>query len=138
MKFEEKIQNIMETLDEAIAGNPVPNNPTQVAPQAGQQMQQPQTGDQTQQPQGQQQEITADQTLDWALSQDPKVKAEFDKLQTPDEKFQYAAQMMQQQQQGEPNAQGNPAAPSNNTQTTSAAPAKTNTSGTMGAGSVQV
>lgn len=134
MKFEDKIKDVLENLDEDIQipqtmGAPAANNPAQVAGQ-------PQTG---QQPQGQQQELTADDMLNWALSQDPKTTEQFAKLQG-EEKFQAIADAMSQANnpQGQPNAQMNPVAASNANQTTSASNASTNTSGTMGAGSTQV
>jgi len=132
MKFEDKINDVVEKLDENIpapqtmgvpqAQNPAGVNPTGQAP----------TGAQS--PAG---EITAEGMLDWMGRQDPKVVAEYEKLQG-DEKYQAIASAMQAEQGNVPNSQTNPNAPSNGTQTTSAAPASTNTSGTMGAGSVQV
>jgi hypothetical protein len=125
MKFEDKIKEVVEKLDENIPapqtmGNPVANNPAQVAPQ--------------------QQELTADDMLNWAMAQDPKTTEQFTKLEG-EEKFQAIADAMANanaNEQGQPNAQMNPVAASNNQQNTSASPASTNTSGTMGAGTTQV
>lgn len=128
MKFEERIEEVLEKLDENLPapqtmGNQVPANTAQVP---------------AQQQAGQQQELTADDMLNWALSQDPKTTAELTKLQG-DEKFKAIADAMANAQQGgAPNAQVNPAAASNNQQATSANPATTNTSGTVGAGNTQV
>lgn len=144
MKFEDRIKKVVETMDESVqqldefttptgtpppatAGAPNAANPAQVAPQQGQQQQQ-----QGQAPQGQQEEITSDEMLNWAINLDPQRAKEFEKFQG-DEKFQAIYDAMQTERQS-----GNPANPSNPGQTTSAAPAATNTSGTMGAGSVQV
>ena len=130
MKFEDKIKEVGEKLDENF---PVPQATGTPAPIAGQQ---PQAGQQQQQ---QQQPLTADQMLDWVTQLDPNdpQAKEFGKLQG-EAKFKAIADAMansntQQngqpnaQQNGQPNAQMNPIASAANNQT-----GATNTSGTMG------
>ena len=138
MKFEDKINEISNSLQEdlmnpiagAQAGNPTAANPAQIA---GQAQQQPQVG---QSPQGGG-EVDANQALIAAIdidANDPDIKA----LDRNDPNFFQNAMgvLLQKQQAGQPNAQVNPSAPSNNTQTTSAQPASVNTSGQQGATSV--
>lgn len=128
MKFQDKVKDIVSTLEENIlggGGNPPAVNPAQVNP-AGQQ-QQPA-------PQGQQAEITADQLMQFALNSDPKQLKQLgiDPNAQGDDLFKAVhSAYMQGMQKGQPNAQMNPVAASNNTQTTSAAPVKqgSNTAG---------
>ena len=146
MKFEDQVKRIKNTLDEDVtapaanpsnmSGNPqqAPVNPSQVQGQPQQQQQQQQ---------GQQQEVTADQMMQFALNSDPNKLRELniDANLQGDQLFQAVHDAFvagQQPQQGQPNAQVNPAAPSNNTQTTSAQPASTNTAGQQGAMSTGV
>ena len=143
MKFEDKIKEISSSLQEdlmnpiagAQAGNPTAANPAQIA---GQAQQQPQAQQQAQTGQPQQGgDVDANQALIAAIdidANDPDIKA----LDRNDPNFFQTAMgvLLQKQQAGQPNAQVNPSAPSNNTQTTSAQPASVNTSGQQGATSV--
>ena len=133
MKFEEKIDKIINTLEEnlPVAGVANASNP---APVAGNPAVAPVQGEVP--PTGQANGPNADEIAIYLANMDPNDAKAFEGLQGPD-MWQaigdhYNAAQGQQGQPGQPNAQMNPIAASNNTQTTSAAPASQNTAGVPG------
>lgn len=134
MKFEEKIRQIVETLNENVpnvpqtVGAPVPNNQQQMAPQGNDAVAgQPQEGP------------TADQILQFALNSDPKTLKNIgvDPTKAGDELFQAVHTAYLTNTQAQNGVQANPAAASN-PQNASAHLASTNTSGVQGASSTGV